>query len=233
MPAPTITAYNLNISPRHNELVIFTNASDNVTNWLVPQSNSGLGLPGMRLQSQPNGSTYRLVHLPTGARLTVTSRDEGSMGFSDGEEWSSRARFVVDVPVSRKEQTSLASIPPMSEDMTRILAALVVRICTKHPRNRWALGTWAWDPLNRSPRPECSSSNTLRSLWGANNDWELRWEGYPFPDDVAASFTDPVIGLDGVEVTGIDPVYDIALNDAVVHIRHWPAAASRRLGDRR
>lgn len=229
----TITAYNLNVSPRHNELVLFTNAADNVTDWLVPRTNSDFGVPGMRLQSRPNGGTYRLIHLPTGARLTVTSRDEDGMDAADEERWPSRDWFTVDVPVSRQEQTSLASIPPMSDDIIRLLSALAVRICTKHPRKQWALGTWAWDPLGRNPRPSNNSGDTLRSLWGANDDWELRWEGYPFPDDVVASLTDAVIGLDGIEVAGMDPIYDIALNDAVVHVRHWPAAASKRLGGQR
>lgn len=230
----TITAYSLVVSPRLDDLVLFTNAPDNLVGYLARQAHTSSGIPGMRLESRPNASTFHLIHVPTGGRLTVTSRDEHDIDTIDEtSHWPHRDWLPADVPTSRRERTELASIPPMSDDTTRLLAGLVVRIGTKDPHGRWAVGNWAGDPLRRTPRPTTVSGDATRALWGANNDWDLQWDGYPYSDDVVRSLTDPVIGMAGVDVTGSDQIYDVTLNDAVVSLRPWYAAAvSNRMGAR-
>lgn len=228
----TITAYDLTVSPRYDDLILTTNAPDNLVNYLVREGLASAGIPGMRLASRPSGRAFHLIHIPTGGQMTVTSRGESDIDtVDDAHTWSARSWLPSDVPVSREERTELASIPPMSADMTRLLAGLVTRINTRDPQGRWAVGNWSWDPLRRAAKPIAAGSDTARWLWGAQDDWDLQWNGYPFSDDVVASLTDPVIGMAGIDVTGSDQIYCVILNNAAVTLRPWGStAASRQLG---
>jgi hypothetical protein len=224
-----LTAYDLTISPRFDDLVIFTHAPDNVTCYLVSRAGR-LAMPGMRLDARPNGGTFRLLHLPTGGRITITSRTETTLDRPDNgstvDGWSTRDWMTPAVPLSTGERTELAAIPDRSPDMARLLAAIMVRISTADPQRRWALGTWNWDPLRRDQNT-VHRGDAIRRLWGAADDWGMRWDPYPYHADVIASLTDSVIGLDGVRVVDEAPNYWIESGTARLEIGSWSTQPGR------
>jgi hypothetical protein len=135
------------------------------------------------------------VHLPTGARLTVTSDEEPPACSQTSHEhgWKTRGWPTADVPLLQQEIDDLASLPPRSPDRTELLAALWSRLCVRDPEGRWAIGTWWSDPLPHRPWRDHGSGNQRR-LWGTGEQWTLEWRGYPYEDDLIQALTDPAIG---------------------------------------
>ncbi|MEV6242653.1 hypothetical protein [Lentzea sp. NPDC051838] len=217
-----LTCYDLIMSPRHDELVIFATAPDNVAGRLVGSSPSS-GLPGLRIECRPAGDIFRLVHLPTGARLTISRRDEPpSCDAAEHEHgWDTRGWLTVKDPLGQQEITDLAALPPRSPEMAELLGAILVRVATRDPAQRWAIGTWFHDPLGRDREQERSGSG-LRRLWGANDHWELEWGGYPSADDLVLSLTDPEIGLRKLHVAADDRHTELRFHRAVLRTTHLP-----------
>jgi hypothetical protein len=212
-----ILCYSLTISPRFDDLVIFADAPSNVVDRLI--CSSTLGLPGLRFQARQDVGTHRLVHLPTGATMTITRHRERDIpprrGGLDDAAASRRGMGLAEA-----ERTDLAAVPPASDAMQTLLAGLFVRLASRSPSRDWAIGNWSYDPLNRPRLPW--TLDDKRRLWGANNRWELCWEGYPYAADIVASLTDPFAGIPGATIADAkDPHYTITLGKARMALTPW------------
>ncbi|MFB9932197.1 hypothetical protein ACFORO_21485 [Amycolatopsis halotolerans] len=213
----SIIAYTVVVSPRHDELVLFTDAPDNVTGLFVGDHGDGAGFPGMRLEERPNSGTFCLLHLPTGARMTITSRDEAARYHRTGRPrldcWVSAEQPVVD-----QERAALSIIPSATPAMMTLIGGLFTRITAEDVDRRWSLGMWWRDPLYREPALPLPRGERSRRLWGALDQWELTWEGNPFAADVVASLSDPFVGIAGVAFSGEDPDYRVCLDEAALRV---------------
>lgn len=231
----SVSCYDPIVSPRHDSLVLITSSPDNVVRRLVPRAaDSGGGLPGLRVEAldRSPGYTigYRMVHLPTGGRLVVTLDEDGCFtdtlpALPDVRGTLNRCRTLVGDPtLDSAEEYVLDSLPAMSTDTQQLIAALTVRLNARDPRRRWAIGSWSWDLLDRD-RPDRRSRGhgEMRRLWrwGLANRWELRWNGFPYPDDVAGALSDEVAGLPGASVCGGGEEWEVTLGDARLDVRPW------------
>ncbi|MGY0231975.1 hypothetical protein [Longispora urticae] len=216
----TITAYDIVVSPRFDELVLFTNAPDNLTGYFIGTDTGG-GIPGMRIDTRPNGGTFRLLHLPTGGRLTITSRTETTHLHRVGT-WNTRNWLTTSTGLTQAEKTELAATPTPTDAASQLLGALFTRISCTDPNGTWALGTWFDDPLNRTPPREHHASGPTRQLWGAEDSWELTWDDHPFPADIVDSLTDPHHGLPGTQAEGAGPDHTLTYKGATLRLGPWP-----------
>ncbi|GGU68623.1 hypothetical protein GCM10010211_37480 [Streptomyces albospinus] len=212
-----LTWYTIKVSPRWNRLVLITSAPDNVMQRIVPDSFHASRTPGMRLL-RSHGRTYVARHIPTGAEIVVTSREDGK---SDGVHNPMASRFLLmsDVPVSRREEEQLSSLPGMARNARRLLAGLVTRMSMTDPRRKWSTGNWYWDPLERPESENRESGDTERRLWGEGYEWDIEWHGYPHPSDVAQSMTDPVVGLQGSRLGRNRNSYEVILGSSVLRVK--------------
>ncbi|MFE9738625.1 hypothetical protein [Streptomyces sp. NPDC006477] len=193
----TLVAYDITVSPRHNRLVLVTDVPHNVAPYLLPSCDGGSALPGLRLKEFCGRHTYVTHHLPTGAELVVTGNHSGT--------WSGNRRpsphwdfYEADKSLTATERAQLKQVPAMSLDAARLLAGLATRIASRDPRGRWAIGNWFSDPLDRPGwHNDGSTKRYGKQLWGAGDCWTLRWNGFPYTRDVAASLTAPLIGVPG------------------------------------
>ncbi|MFB8081700.1 hypothetical protein [Streptomyces sp. NPDC056013] len=193
----TLVAYDITVSPRHNRLVLVTDVPHNVAPYLFPSGDGGSSLPGLRLKEFLGRHTYVGHHLPTGAELVVTGNHSGT--------WNGRSRrsprwdfHEADQPLTTAETQRLAEVPAMSGDAALLLAGLAARIATRDPQDRWAMGNWFSDPLDRPGwHNDGSAERYGKQLWGAGDRWTLRWNGFPYASDIAASLTFPLIGIPG------------------------------------
>ncbi|UUV32337.1 hypothetical protein NQK81_02465 [Amycolatopsis roodepoortensis] len=225
----TVTAYSMTVSPRADELVIHTNASDNLTNWLL-RTSEDFGLPGLRLECRPTGSTFRLIHVPTGGRMTITSADEPPRCTATRHDhgWRTDHWPATTVPLQQDERVALASLPPRTPDMTMLLAGVIVRLEARDPAGTWAIGSWWHDPLGRTPwlgRP----GNRNRKLWGSHDHWTLEWNAYPYEEDLIQALTDPVCGIAGCRMKRSVDHTELRYGTAVLRLVHLPSALHRRL----
>lgn len=213
----SIIAYTMDVSPRYDELVLFAEAPDNVTGYFVGQRLDGAGFPGMRLIDRPNGGTFCLLHLPTGARMTITNRDEVARHHRSGD-WPLDHWGDAEKPVADEEKDALALVPAATPAAKMLIGGLFARIAAEDVDRRWSLGMWWWDPLHREPALSRPRHGRSRRLWGAQDQWELTWEGNPFAADVVASLSDPFIGIAGATVSGDDPDYRLRLDGATLRV---------------
>ncbi|MFG3552345.1 hypothetical protein [Streptomyces sp. NPDC047725] len=207
----SVTHYDLILSPRPDDLVLITPTPSNVLGYLVPRGR-GVGLPGLRLEAATDDS-FLLRHLVTGARMTVTDRPpvpafDGD--FDERDAWGARQGLTVE------EQQALADVPPMSDAALVLLSGLVTRIGLCDPDERWALGNWFVDPLDRTSE---WGGRPGRRLWGHGNWWELTWGSFPFHEDVAAALTDPRAGISGAHALRVHRGWDVRFGDAVLALR--------------
>lgn len=213
----SIVTYTMEVSPRHDELVLFAEAPDNLTGRLVGTYGEGARFPGLRLEEHPNGGTYCLLHLPTGARMTITSRDEAARHHRTSpprlDRWGTAEQRVTD-----QEKATLSTIPVATPAMMTLIGGLFVRIGAEDVDRRWSLGMWSWDPLHRKPALSRPRYGRSCGLWGAVDQWELTWEGRPFAADVVSSLSDPFVGIAGVAVSGEDPDYRVCLDEATLRV---------------
>jgi hypothetical protein len=213
----SIIAYTMDISPRYDELVLFADAPDNVTGYFVGNRGDGARFPGMRLEERPNSGTFCLRHMPTGARMTITSRDEAARHHRSGrhrlDHWGTAG-----LPITNQEKDALSIVPPATPAMKTLIGGLFVRMATEDVDRRWSLGTWWRDPLYREPALSRPRDLRSRRLWGAQDQWELTWDSNPFAADVVASLLDPFIGIAGVTVSGEDPDYRVCLDEATLRV---------------
>lgn len=192
-----ISLYTFIVSPRQDDLVLISRAARNIAFRMLPGAHKDdlLCLPGMRLLDDPDDA-YRLIHLPTGARLTATERTSGAGGGPSYREHSVRR---ADVPITPCEEEILGALPPMTSDAEMLLAALSSRLWLREPSGCWAIGGWFNPPSNRD-RAGARSRGHSRRLDGKGDHWELQWTSYPFPEDLVAALTHPRAGLRGVRV---------------------------------
>ena len=221
----TALSYTMTISPRFDDLIIFTDTPDNLVQYFADPPYER-GIPGLRFLEGDDFGHHRMLHVPSGATMTITSRPERDV-LALGSPTSTLAAGRVSA-LTRAEETDLAAIPAASDDTHKLLAGLFVRATCTAPDKRWALGNWRYDPLRRPDLDDVGRGGTHR-LWGARDDWELLWSGYPHPADVVASLVDPVIGLSGVRVLEDDsPFYSLALGTARLALARWGERKPRR-----
>ncbi len=210
----TLTAYTLTLSPRFKRLVLIADAPYNVVCYLLPTPSSVSYLPGLRLKETHGYDTYTMVHVPTGAELVVTGNRHGKVtgpaGFNRPRDF-----LTLDTPVRDVEHDQLRRVPPLSHDAKVLLAGLMCRISTKDPDGEWAVGTWFSDPLRRPGWLEEREAYE-RGLSGSGDRWELHWGGFPYPEDVAAALTAPVVGIPGATVHSQAGLCHVELGSAVL-----------------
>lgn len=208
-----LTHYTLLMSPRYDDLVLITDAPTNVVGYLVPGGSKGKPgpaseIPGLRLDwvsgaDRSDGPDYHLVHLPSGARMTVTAQRRTSFtdrrisgpGCSSGYGW-----WTTEDGLTSDEQDQLLDLVTPPNGVARIISALVVRMRARDPQGRWAMGNWWNDPLKRPGRP-CGCYRASRRLMPGGRHWLLEWCGYPYAADVAAMLSDSEFGLHQATVT--------------------------------
>lgn len=200
-----LVTYTITVSPRHDHLVLITNAPGNIARRLVPTNPATTGVPGMRLERTYRHRTALLRHLPTEAALVVTSRRDLTAHTLHEQVQDScnseYGRMTIADKLTGWERERLAAIPALGRDATRMLAALTVRLNLADPDRRWAVGSFFWDPLSRVAEPgyDLRVSRGPRSLTGERDLWRLAWQSFPYRDDLVAALTDPVIGMADIE----------------------------------
>lgn len=228
-----LTHYTLLMSPRYDNLVLITDAPANVLGYLVPEGGSrragpSMSVPGLRLEHVTgarcsDGPDYHLVHLPTGARMTVTpqqrtffeNRPSNGSRCPSGYAW-----WTSDKPVTPDEQEQIQDLVTPPTGVAGIVNALVVRIRARDPRHRWAMGNWWNDPLRRPGRPCGCERSSNRRLMPGGRGWLLEWCGYPYAADVAAMLADPGFGLPQATITAGSGDFTIAMGQDVLRIRN-------------
>ncbi|MEV5440978.1 hypothetical protein AB0N23_00215 [Streptomyces sp. NPDC052644] len=209
-----LSVYTFVVSPRQDDLVLITHAADNIANRLLPGKHKSdvLCLPGMRLLDDPDDA-YRLIHLPTGGRITTTTRSSGTGGGRSYPEWSWKR---ADEPITAREAEVLDALPFMTPDAEALLAALTSRLWLRDPCGSWAIEGWYNPPPNRD-RETTRSRGHSRRLSGRGDHWELAWTSYPYPEDLVAALSHPRAGLQKVRVVP---------EGKVTHLRYGTAQLS-------
>ncbi|GIM97654.1 hypothetical protein [Paractinoplanes toevensis] len=135
--------YTLAMSPRHDLLaVIRRGAIPNLAGRLLPHHDRTGRVSGLRVAGLEPFRLYHLVHVPTGARMVIADREHfprTAHGDIPEEAFGPRGPGL-DVPVSASEQHVTDIVDELSDPMLRLLAGLVVRVCTVGPGERWSLG---------------------------------------------------------------------------------------------
>lgn len=213
-----LTTYTITASPRFHRMVLITDVPHNVVDYLLPEPNGVGGLPGLRVEEHRGHGSYIMRHLPTDAQFVVTDNPSGKPVGARRKSYVDF--FTVDAPLTPGEREQLASVPPMTEHAQFLLAGVFCRISARDPHRRWAIGNWFYDPLQRSSWLDSDRSlGEDRKLQGAGDSWELRWDSYPYPDDLAASMTDPVIGIPGARTVSASDHLAITLGNATLRLR--------------
>ncbi|REK91700.1 hypothetical protein DY245_03030 [Streptomyces inhibens] len=213
-----LSAYTITASPRFDRMVLITDVPHNVVDYLLPEPNGVGGLPGLRVEEHRGYGTYVMQHLPTNAQFVVTDNPSGKPAGARSESYVDF--FTVDAPLTPGEREQLAIVPPMTEHAQRLLAGVFCRISARDPHRRWAIGNWFYDPLRRSGWLDSGRSlGEGRKLQGAGDNWELRWDSYPYPDDLAASMTDPIIGIPEARTVSASDHLAITLGNATLRLR--------------
>ncbi|WP_157119617.1 hypothetical protein [Nocardia xishanensis] len=201
--ASTFLSYTMTVSPRFDLLVfVVPGAPENAVGRLLGSPTyPDTGVPGLRLfaagkaAGRALGECFHLLHLPTGARAVVTASSTFETAHNADGPIDDRYPGP-DMPLTDVERAAVDGVPPMTVEIETILAALVSYLNVRDPDRRWATGTWWWDPFHRPPRPGLARPfERFSQLWGTDKTWELSWNGYPYPEDLAACFTAPMIGL--------------------------------------
>ncbi|WP_370934545.1 hypothetical protein [Amycolatopsis sp. cg13] len=202
--ANAFLSYGMTVSPWFDTLIcVVPRAVENAVGRLLASPTDGdlqYGIPGLRVTAAADFRTYHLVHLPTGAKMVLASRpdfppvSEIQRTGSYHETWSAKHYVGAEIPLTEVERKALSRISSMPSGIERILAALVARLDARDPSGKWALGMWWYDPLIR-PHPLEYRRGRKIALWGQGSTWELRWNGWPSPEDLTACLTAPVIGV--------------------------------------
>ncbi|GAB3474292.1 hypothetical protein [Amycolatopsis cihanbeyliensis] len=225
--AHTFLAYSMTVSPRYDRLLfIIPPAVENALGRLMaPRTLIRHGMPGLRMVAAHDYHTYHIVHLPTGARMTLANRVNFLTETEIQRQGFRRGRRTLqdyagpDTPLDPAEQAALDAIPPMTTGVRVLLAALVSRLNARDPQKRWAVGQWWQDPLRR-PEPAGYRHDELMYLWGSGADWELRWLKHPRPTDVVACLTEPRIGVPGATATKGRRGWTIRLGQSTLSLRY-------------
>ena len=222
-----LTHYSIIMSPRYDELRLITDSPDNVTGYLRSDVRGG-GIPGMRLQSMDCNYLFRLVHLPTGARLSVglprTVRRECREMPCPHEVTDFREDSVI--TNAERDALKFAQVP--QGDVGLLASALLVRLSMADPKGMWAAGGWFSDPLRRTLTPATDSARSRR-LAGTGNNWRLSWEGFPFAEDLASMITHPIVGVAGAKAYYAERHIDLRLRDATLRLAPMEAGNARSI----
>ncbi|MCK2245455.1 MULTISPECIES: hypothetical protein [unclassified Crossiella] len=189
----------LSVSPAYDELTLYTPRPHRLLRMLLPDPDHVRhGILGLRcLDSDPDGTWYRLLHLPIGGHLRLhypvdRPRHHESENTPPPQWNPDPARHRL----TRHEELAFGYLPAMTGEEESLLAALLARLSTHDPDRGWALGAFSSDPLDRSlPGALVDRSH----LWGDEGSWRLYYNRFTPPHDVAAALTDPNIGLRGAE----------------------------------
>ncbi|MGA4960532.1 hypothetical protein [Streptomyces lavendulocolor] len=220
-----LSLYTFIVSPRQNDLVLISSAAQNIAHRLLPSEHKddALCLPGMRLLNDPD-SACRLIHLPTGGRITTTTRSDGAGGGPSYRELSWKR---ADEPITPREAEVLDALPYMTPDAEVLLAALTSRLWLRDPQGSWAIGGW-FNPPPHQDRQTTRSQGHARRLDGSGDCWELAWTSYPFPEDLVAALCHPRAGLRGVQVVPDGEVTHLMYGTARLSIVPAARATQRR-----
>ncbi|MEU2119490.1 hypothetical protein ABZ567_28460 [Streptomyces sp. NPDC016459] len=191
-----VTRYTFVVSARHDDLVITARAPYNVACWLVGRERlPQIGLPGLRVDSSYEDG-WRLRHLPTGATMSVTGDRHGRLRGPLKPDSNYARLWTTDVLVSDEEHAVLNRLPRLSADTETMLAALTVRLCAHAPDGSWDIGMWFNDLTDRPGRGHAHH----RRLSVEGDRCTLHWDSEPYPEDLRAALTGPVIGLAGTRI---------------------------------
>jgi len=226
----TLIAYDIIVSPQFDRLVLITDVPHNVAPYLLPRPDGVAGLPGLRLEEFRTPRTYLARHLPTGARLVVTGNPSGT--WNGTPRPSPRWDFhTVDKPLTGTERSYLDQVPEISDEVARLLAGLVCRIAARDPQGRWAIGNWFYDPLRRPGWHNNRGEDRYeKQLSGSGHRWKLRWNGFPYADDVAASLTSASVGIPGATALDAGDHIDVRLGHAVLRLSGRRAPTRQKTG---
>ncbi|MGW7465336.1 hypothetical protein ACWGJT_11620 [Streptomyces xantholiticus] len=125
--------------------------------------------------------------------MTITGDRHGRLRGRPDPDSNGMGLWGTDVPVNEEEYATLEALPRVSEEAETLLAALTVRLCTKDPTGGWDLGMWSYDLSERPAR----GSTHRRRLSAEGHECELHWDSTPYPEDLRAALTHPVVGLPG------------------------------------
>jgi hypothetical protein len=223
-----VASYDPVMSPRRDQLVMIAErAPDNVAaRLLATRGAESRGVPGLRHEASytcHGRRSLRLRHLPTGAWMTITGDPAGCERGDRRGYKPSRRYLTVDDDLTTHEHRTLASVPPMSEDATALLAGLVSRYNLGDRRRRWATSL-SWDPLQRPELerrrdPDVMRHGAVRRLWGHGDSWRFHWTGYPEPRDLAMALTQLEPGIRGAICTRVHGTYWVTLGTATLELR--------------
>lgn len=226
--ASSLLLYDLTVSPRYDELLfIIPPATRNALGRLMaPLGFLESGMPGLRMVGAHDNVAYHILHLPTGARMTLAGGSDfpspaeiRHRGPDAGRSPSMSDYPGPDVPLDPVESAALAAIPAMAPGIQVLLAALVSRLAACDPRRRWAMGQWWQDPLKRPTLAGYRYDESMY-LWGSGTDWELRWCKHPRPTDVVACLTDPRAGVPGVTATECRNGWTLEVNGSKLSLHY-------------
>ncbi|MEU4797471.1 hypothetical protein [Streptomyces sp. NPDC023327] len=221
-----LSSYTLNISPRFERVVLITKAPHNVASRLLCGPTGGNGLPGLRVEEHRGYGNYLLRHLPTGAQLVVTNNPSGTPAGARNDPYIDHLPMAT--PLTSTEREQLARVPSMTAEARRLLAGVFCRITVSDPHGGWAIGNWFYDPLQRPGWLDSSHRPSHRRLHGAGDRWELEWESHPYPDDLAAAMTHPIIGIPGAKLVSTADHLTITLGGASLCLRSRRAQSAVR-----
>ncbi|MFD5553080.1 hypothetical protein ACFWIA_04475 [Streptomyces sp. NPDC127068] len=107
----------------------------------------------------------------------------------------------------------------MSEDAERLLAGLTCRIAAQDAEGRWAMGNWFSDPLRRPGwLGDRGEDRYEKQLQGSGDQWVLRWNGFPYVEDVTASLTASPIGVSGAIARDTGTHFEVRLGSATLRL---------------
>lgn len=214
----TLVAYDIIVSAQFDRLVFITDVPHNVAPYLLPRPDGATGLPGLRLEEFRGPCTYLARHLPTGAKLVITGNRSGT--WNGAPRPSPRWDFhTVDRPLTEAEHSQVNQVPEISKEAEQLLAGLVCRITARDPQGRWAIGNWFSDPLDRPGWHRNEAEDRYeKQLSGSGHRWTLRWNGFPYADDVAASLASAPVGVPGAVASVAGDRIDLRLGHAVLRL---------------
>lgn len=213
-----LSTYTFTVSPRFERLVLITDVPDNVANRLLRRPGGKTGLPGLRLEERRGHGSYILRHLPTYAQIVVTRNSFGAPTGARNEPYFNC--MTTETPLTDTERDELAMVPRMTAEAQRLLAGVFSRIGARDPHGTWAVGNWFYDPLERPGWPDSARSPfEVRKLHGAEDHWELQWNAFPYPEDLAAAMTGPIVGIPGAKAISAAGDLIITLGGATLHFR--------------
>ncbi|WP_228924550.1 restriction endonuclease [Streptomyces sp. DH7] len=232
-----VTRYTLVVSARHDNLVLTTRAPYNVACWLVSRNRlPQIGLPGLRVETSYEEG-WRLLHLPTGAALTVTSDRNGRLRGPATAGSNYAQLWTTGVPLTAEEHAVLNALPPLGADTETLLAALTVRLCAHAPDESWDVGTWFSSLAGRPDEPELDPVASLRYLNAIVSQHPYDLE--PVPPVVTFDLTRYRIAPERDVVAGLDSRPDLVAMDPIdfehlirrlfekIGLKSWVTQASR------